>query len=309
MITFGSDPELMIFRDGEPWSAIGIIQGNIENRININGHQFYYDNVLAECAIKPGNTKKEVVENFRDCLKIFADMVRPLELVTQASATFSNSQLSHQDARRVGCEKDFCAYEMKQKEGPVKEILNGNLRSCGGHIHLGADILTSDGPEPILAVYMLDLFLGVPSLWIDNDPTSSKRRSLDGHAGRYRVKSYGIEYRPLGNFWLKSPKLVELIYDLAMFSVDYVESGKAWELWEFNFDNFLESNEMSDSWKCTAYDPYLLRCGINKNDKNMVEKHFEIANKLIPSKLKNRIEDSILDHKKTDLYHNWGIKK
>ena len=41
----------------------------------------------------------------------------------------------------------------------------------------------------------------------------------------------------------------------------------------------------------------------------MVEKHFEIANKLIPSKLKNRIEDSILDHKKTDLYHNWGIKK
>jgi hypothetical protein len=308
MKTFGSDPELMLFRDGEPWSAIGVIQGNIENRIDLNGHQFYYDNVLAECAIKPGNTKEEVVENFRECLQIFADMVDPLEIVAQASAIFSNSQLNHPDARRVGCAKDFCAYEMKQKEGPVEEILQGNLRSCGGHIHLGADVLTTDGPEPVLAVYVLDLFLGVPSLWLDNDPTSAKRRSLYGHAGRYRVKPYGIEYRSLGNFWLQSPELVGLIYDLAMFSLEFVETGKAWDLWEFNFDRFLESNEMSDAWKCTGYDPESLLCGINQTDKNVVEKHFEIAKKLMPRDLKYRIENSISRYEKTDMYSNWNIK-
>jgi len=309
MKTFGSDPELMLFRDGEPWSAIGVVQGSIENRIDSNGHQFYYDNVLAECAIKPGNTKEEVIENFRKCLQIFADMVRPLELVAQASAIFSNSQLNHPDARRVGCAKDFCAYEMKQKEGPVEEILQGNLRSCGGHVHLGADILTTDGPEPVLAVYMLDLFLGVPSLWLDKDPTSAKRRSLYGHAGRYRVKPYGIEYRSLGNFWLQSPELVGLIYDLAMFSLEFVETGKAWDLWEFDFDRFLESDELSDAWRCKGYDPKLLLTGINQTDKEMVAEHFEIANKFMPKNIRLQIEKIINNYQVNDFYQNWQIKK
>lgn len=307
MKSFGSDPELMLFKNNKPCSAIGIIKGNIENRINIKGHQFYYDNVLAECAIKPGSKKEEVIKNFKECFQILAGLSKPCKLVAQASAEFADDQLTHPDARRVGCAKDFCAYEMKQKDGPLNEISQGNLRSCGGHIHLGADVLMSDGPEPILAVYMLDLFLGVPSLWLDKDKTSPKRRSLYGQAGRYRVKSYGIEYRSLGNFWLKSPELVGLIYDLAMFALEFVESGKAWELWEFDFDKFLESDDLSKAWTCKAYDACLLLEGINQTNRNIVERHFEIARHLLPSKLQNALEENINKKSDYDFYDCWEI--
>ena len=41
----------------------------------------------------------------------------------------------------------------------------------------------------------------------------AKRRELYGKAGAYRVKPYGVEYRVLSNFWLKSPALMQWVYD------------------------------------------------------------------------------------------------
>jgi hypothetical protein len=114
---------------------------------------------------------------------------------------FPDQELDSEEARRAGCAPDMCAYEMKQKEPPKDLIQNGNLRSCGGHVHLGSELLASDGPEPILAIYMLDLFVGVPSLHLDFDSTSLRRRIIYGQSGRYRTKDYGLEYRSLGNFW------------------------------------------------------------------------------------------------------------
>jgi hypothetical protein len=308
MKTFGSDPELMVKKNDEPVSAIGIIHGDIENRITIKGHQFYCDNVLAECAIKPGSSKKEVLENFKECLSIYAEMVNPFQLAIQASADFSDEQLMHPGARKVGCSKDFCAYEMVQKEAPINQIQNGNLRSCGGHIHLGADILTGDGAEPILAVYMMDLFLGVPSLWLDKDPSSVKRRSIYGQAGRYRVKDYGIEYRSLGNFWLKSPELVDLVYDISMFCVEFVENGNAWDLWEFDIERMFETNVMSDSWKCLQYDSKALMKGINETDRDAVIEHFELAKSLMPKKLRDKLQKLIDKPEEKDFYQNWKLK-
>lgn len=308
MYTFGSDPELMLTLNGIHRSAIGVIKGSIEDRISKNGHEFYYDNVLAECAIKPGSCREEVIDNFRDCLQIYASMVRPYELITQASHIFNDNELLHPDARKVGCAKDFCAYEMAQKDAPVKEISEGNLRSCGGHIHLGADVLASDGPEPILAVYLLDLLVGVPSLWLDKDPTSPKRRAIYGKAGRYRSKTYGIEYRPLGNFWLESPQLVGLIYDLSMFAIECVESGKAWTMWDFDLDKFLEFENLSDAWTCKAYDVTALRNGINNTNKNLVEFHMKLAEGILPIKLRRDLKEAINHENKKSMYENWSIK-
>ncbi|MEI7489634.1 MAG: hypothetical protein WCJ72_19890 [Chryseobacterium sp.] len=307
MFTFGSDPELMLFLNGTPHSAIGVVSGSIENRIYQNGHEFYYDNVLAECAIAPGSCKDEVIHNFRDCLQIYANMVKPYQLIPQASVIFNESELNHPDARRVGCAKDFCAYTMQQKNGPVDQITRGNLRSCGGHIHLGHDVLTQDGAEPILAVYLLDLFVGVPSLWLDKDPTSPKRRSIYGKAGRYRVKSYGIEYRSLSNFWLESPEMVELIYDLSYFAIKFVESDKGWELWNFDIEKFLDSDNLADAWECKAYDPIALQEGISQTDKTKVAKHLELVQSLLPKKLKKNLEKLINRRVEKTMYENWGI--
>jgi hypothetical protein len=307
MKTFGSDPEFILEKDGRCRSAIGIVQGSIENRIDLHGFEFYYDNVLAECAIKYGRTQNEVIENFRLCFQIYSDMVKPYKLLPQASEIFPDEELAHKDSRRVGCAKEFCAYEMKQKESPLDEISGGNLRSCGGHIHLGADILAGDGPEPILAIYMMDLFLGVPSLWLDKDKTSPRRREIYGKAGRYRPKPYGIEYRSLGNFWLQSPDCVRLIYDISMFCISFIEKGSAWDLWEFDIERFLETDDMASAWKCLAYDANLLREGINQSNKQMVKDHYNLAKELLPKNLSFEIE-KFANQDFNDFYENWGLR-
>jgi hypothetical protein len=306
--TFGSDPELLLVKDGKPKSAIGVIQGSPDNRIKVKGHEFYYDNVLAECAIKPSSSKKETLDNFRECLKIYADMVKPYKLAPVACMEFPDQELDSEEARRAGCAPDMCAYEMKQKEPPKDLIQNGNLRSCGGHVHLGSELLASDGPEPILAIYMLDLFVGVPSLHLDFDSTSLRRRIIYGQSGRYRTKDYGLEYRSLGNFWLSSPKMTGLIYDLCMFVHEFVEKGQGWDLWEFDLDVFFSSDNIADSWKCTGYDAENLRKGINSGDKDMTMPHFELAKRLMPTGLKNEMQKMIARDGDGDFYENWGIK-
>lgn len=297
MITFGTDAEFMLMQDGIYHSAIGIVQGSKENRIAIKGHEFFFDNVLAECAIKPGKNKKQVLKNVTDCLKIYSEMVSPFKLVAQAAQNYPRSELKHPEAKRVGCDPDMCVYEMEMQPPPVEEIRDGELRTCGGHIHLGSKMLLSDGPEPIRVIQMADLFLGIPSLWLDTDITSAVRRSLFGQAGRYRVKDYGIEYRSLGNFWLKSSELVGWVYDACLFIHDFVESGEADKLWDFDIDVILDGGEQSDAWTCTAYDPHSLKSAIDSSNKDAAKEYYDLAQSLMPSGLKdelNRIVDSSL---------------
>lgn len=306
--TFGSDPELLIVNGDSPKSAIGIVKGTSQKRIKCKSHAFYYDNVLAEFALRPAKSKKETIANFKQALKIYAKLVRPYKLKPQASVCFPDEELLHPEARIVGCSRDNCAYKLVQVEPPETEIKNGNLRSCGGHIHVGCKSINGDGPEPILFIYLLDLFLGVPSLWLDKDPTSKRRRKLYGQAGRYRVQKYGVEYRPLGNFWLGSPALVGLIYDLTNHALDMIENKKAWDLWDFSWDKFLESEDgsLAAAWTCKAYNSKLLQEGINEGDTKKVLSHFRLAKELLPQRLNEELQE-LIDRPEDDFYKNWGL--
>jgi hypothetical protein len=231
--------------------------------------------VLAEFAMKPAKSKKEWLANLRECLTIYADMVRPYKLKLLNCVEFPENQLQHEDARKAGCAPDSCAYEMKQKEPPKELIESGTLRSCGGHIHLGSELLASDGPEPVLAVYMLDFFVGVPAVLLDRDASAARRRSLYGQAGRYRTKPYGLEYRSRSNFWLASPQLAGLVYDLCDFVQDFVEDNRAWQFWAFDEDTFFNTTELSEAWHCLMYDPDRLRQGINHSDQDMLKLYYD----------------------------------
>lgn len=311
MISFGSDPEFMLTKNGRYRSAINVVQGTKENRVKINGHEFFWDNVMAECAIKPGKNKKQVIANVGECLSLYAEMVRPFLLTTQASHMYPISELLDDGAKEVGCDPDWCAYEMAQKEAPKEAIKSSCFRSCGGHVHLGKPVLIAAGCEPILAVYMLDLFVGIPSLWLDNDPTSAPRRKLYGQAGRYRVADpYGIEYRSLGNFWFRSPQLVGLIYDLCDFAVKCVENGSAFDLWSFDEDVYWD--ELSKGFTGSAaftsrYDAWGLKQAIDTSDRQAAQKFYDLAKSLLPIKLENAL-DAAIEAEDKGFYPNWGLK-
>lgn len=303
--SFGSDPELMLVRNGQYRSAIGIVKGSIENRIKIQGHEFYYDNVLAECAIKPSFSKEEVVPNFKECLQLYAKMVAPFQLVLQSAHHYDRAELHHPDAKKVNCAPEYCPYEMKKANGPIEEILYGTLRTCGGHIHLGEEGLT-EGHFGVLAMYMMDLFVGIPSLWLDKDPTSSIRREMYGAAGRYRAKKYGMEYRSLSNFWLGTPRLVEFIYDMSEFVTNFVISGEADKHWNFDIDVFYNSDNLADAWTCLTYDKDVVIQSIKTGDKQKALSVFEFAQSLMPAKLKKELIE-LCDKPTEDFYSAWGI--
>ena len=155
---------------------------------------------------------------------------------------------------------------------------------------------------------MMDLFLGVPSLWLDKDPTSGIRREMYGAAGRYRVKNYGMEYRSLSNFWLQSPRFVEFIYDMSEFVTDFVVSGKGDDHWSFDWDVFYNTDNLADAWKCLTYDPNALQEAIRTGEKTKAQPHFELAQRLMPKNLKAEML-ALCDAKpERSFYSEWKIK-
>lgn len=312
--SYGSDPEFMLMKDGEYVSAIDVINGSVEEPIEDNGHSFYWDNVLAECAVKPSFDKLEALNNFQDCLKRYAKIVSPYSLIVQAAQNYPKQVLNDPKAKVAGCEADNCCYTMSVMKGELSAkdaIANGDLRTCGGHIHVGHDILLSDGPEPIFAVYLFDLFLGVPSLFLDKDITSSKRKEIYGQSGRFRNKEYGIEYRSLSNYWLQSPKLLELIYDITNFVIDFLEQDKAKNILSFNEDVFwsliTEGESTGEAFQFIDFDKQTLKNCIDNSDIIAGKKFMKIIKDHMPKALFEQIQKEVKNKKPYDFYKEWQL--
>lgn len=305
--SFGSDPEFMLKNEnGELCSAIDIVKNNKWDRINTSVGEYYYDNVLAECSIPPGNTKNEVIDNFSKCFNKYAKLVKPYKLVPQASADYPASVIRNPEARVSGCEKEWCAYSIIEDSfAPAKIIEKTPFRSGGGHIHLGGGGVLQDEYGKLALVRMLDIFLGIPSLILDQDPTSAARRKLYGQAGRHRIKDYGIEYRTLGNFWLSSPDLVGLIYDICQFVLDFTSKNQ-----NIFFKVSIES-ENRDDWVKPIhknYKPEKIQDAIDNSNKISEKFAWKLVDEYMPKKLNNRIKNLSNINRNYDFYKEWNIK-
>jgi len=320
MFTFGTDPEFMLAKDGAYYSAIGIVPGTKEDRHQLGKHEVFYDNVLAECAICPGGSKEETIENIGDCLAKYARLVSPYKIILQSAQKYPVKELKHKDAMEAGCDPETCAYTTKDLDlratlGPLMK--KSPLRTAGGHVHLGADVAKTsalDGYGDVSTVRMMDLFLGVPSIYIDHDRTSKERKQLYGQAGRFRSPKYGIEYRSLGNFWLASPFLVSLIYDLCEFVLKFVEERRHEEWWEIDMAALDDDeNWNKPSWRpgdahtCHGYDAKELQNVINKMDKNKGKKFLDMIFNLLPKELQSDILEAS-EPVSYDPYEEWSLK-
>jgi hypothetical protein len=91
------------------------------------------------------------------------------------------------------------------------------MRSAGGHIHVETT------KDQLAVIRAMDLFLGVPSVLMDN---GEMRKKLYGKAGAFRGKSYGVEYRTLSNFWIFKNELIRWVWnntERALESVDHLD--------------------------------------------------------------------------------------
>lgn len=312
-LTFGSDPEFMLQRDGRFYSAIGLVPGTKYKRHDIGRHQAYYDNVMAECAVAPAAQKEEFIANIRDCLQRYAQLVAPFKLVPQASAEYPTDELKSKESQEIGCDPEFCAYDLAVAKPPQDEFRNGTLRTAGGHIHLGTPI----GRETfglLAIVRMLDLFLGTTSIYLDKDQTTAARKALYGKAGRFRQPEWGVEYRSLSNFWIASPKLVSLVFDICTFVVQFVKDGGYDKMWEIDMAKLNDDNSWGDPnfhpkqcHHCKGYDADALRSAIDTMNQEQGKAFLAFIRGYLPDPIFREIT-TLAQCGPYDFYKEWGLK-
>lgn len=197
MIQIGADPELFFKKGNKFISAIGKIGGTKEKPRRLLGKfALQEDNVAVEYNIPACTSTDKFVWANQVMLEEIQEIAEKnnCEIAQVSSAVFDDDELNTPAARMFGCDPDFNAWELTPNPRP--EAKNPNLRSAGGHIHIGISI---PAKEKLMLVRALDLMVG--SVLCHLDPTS-ERRELYGKAGACRLKPYGVEYRTPSNVWL-----------------------------------------------------------------------------------------------------------
>lgn len=221
-ILVGCDPELFLQTEsGKFISSIGLIGGSKESPLPIDeeGCAIQEDNVAVEYNTPPCKSAEEFVKYNKKVLAEIAQRVQQmgLKIVVVPSARFDDDQLDNEQAKTFGCEPDFNAWNNgRMNEKP--ECEDGNLRSAGGHIHIG----NIEGLDRMAVVKAMDVFVGCQMLKFDKD---TQRRKLYGKAGAHRPKSYGVEYRTASNAWIQSEERMRWAFEQTQKAVEFVRNG------------------------------------------------------------------------------------
>lgn len=214
-LTFGADPELFIIneRTGNVVSAVGLIPGQKGKPYRAKdmkkGFGLETDNILAEFNIPPAKKKEDFIGSIlfmQDYIRNFVKSKNPdLGIKCSASEIVPESELQSDQARMFGCDVDYNCYTQEANPKPKGETTN--LRSAGFHIHIGYKNPQID--TSLKLIQYLDFCLGIPSLLRDTD---TRRRTLYGRAGCFRLTSYGLEYRVLSSAMMRSEEELEFVW-------------------------------------------------------------------------------------------------
>lgn len=261
-ITLGTDPEMFLNKDGKTISAIGKIGGSKSDPLPISdkGHFIQEDNVAIEYNIPPCKNIDDWVfhNNFvKDYLEVLVSGLG-CTLAINASATLSDEELNNDIARLAGCSPDFDVWN--ECVNDPADLSATNSRSCGGHISIGWDNFTQE--QQLDMIKAMDATVGLESVLLDDD---TERKKLYGKAGCFRFTSFGIEYRSLSNFWIKTDESLQWAWNTTMKAIDLVNSGKIEEI--------------------KKYGEQIVKA-INNNDKELAEKLLNEFSKIQSEKLK-----------------------
>lgn len=224
-ITIGSDPEAFLVNKstGEVVSAIDLIPGSKEEPSPMiglpDGFNIQTDNVMVEWCVPAVTTAEELYNNIQKCIAYTNGIIpSELEVLVVPSAYLDSKYLKSKKATTFGCEPSFNAWTYTTNDAPSNKT---NLRTAGGHIHIGYDNPNEDVSIDI--VRTLDLFLNVPSLILDKD---TERKKMYGKAGEFRFKSYGVEFRGLSNYWIANLEYTKFVFEAIKRATTFINNGE-----------------------------------------------------------------------------------
>lgn len=221
----GADPEAFVALSGNISHCIGLLGGDKSSPRAVDGGAIQEDNVLFEFNVDPTEDPNAFLQRIRGVLEqgswVLAE--HGLDLVpNRSSHVYPNMNGFPEGAFIFGCDPDYNA--MTGEVNPKPSAEDPNLRTAGGHVHIGwSHLRTVTELDQRNVMMACDYLLGLPSLLEDPD---TRRRELYGKAGACRLKSYGAEYRTLSNYWIWDDELVKAIHGRAQEALILGLSGK-----------------------------------------------------------------------------------
>jgi Phage phiEco32-like COOH.NH2 ligase-type 2 len=220
----GADPEIFVGDRMGVKSIIGRIGGTKQDPRPLpigEGFAVQEDGVALEFNIPACGNKAAFVRAIADATGWLEQAMMDMHGFTfdkRSAISFPARELEDPRAHIFGCDPDYNAWSLQRNPRPKTD--DRNLRSCGGHIHIGTDL------DPIKVVRAMDVFAGVPSVLMDD---GELRKQLYGKAGAFRQTSYGVEYRTLSNYWVFQERYCEWAYDAVAKALAAVTVGTSFD--------------------------------------------------------------------------------
>ena len=218
-ILVGCDPEVFVKdkTNGKFVCAEGLVRGTKAKPFKVPGGALQVDGTALEFNIQAARSQVEFAGNiarvFGELRKRVADRNPNLVIEVSPVADFDPKDFEgfSVEAKKLGCDPDYCAYSGKANEPPQGDR---PFRTASGHVHIGwtkdMDPMDANHFETCRRITrLMDVYLFLPSLLWDKD---KRRRELYGRPGTFRPKPYGVEYRVLSNAWLRDPELIKFVY-------------------------------------------------------------------------------------------------
>ncbi len=183
----GSDPEFLFVKDGSLYNASNLYSGTgMNDEIGVDGH-------ASTAELRP-KAKTNPIEHFNEIeknLKKVYSKVKSMGITTLAGS------------KKFG------------------DIIGGHIHFGNVYIHANDGTLTNKD-----IVNILDLYLGLPLMMVEEEKESSNRKLSYGQLSDVRKQPHGFEYRTPSS-WLVSRGITKSALCLAYTVMDaYLQNGK-----------------------------------------------------------------------------------
>ena len=232
----GCDPEIFVTdKKGKVIPATTFLQDKKASP------SMFYDGLQAEFCPVAASCLEQLGEQVRKALMAVRNTAQSHN--PDARLSIQNTiQLTPAEMRKLS-EEDIrfrCSTSMNiyNDGGELPEARAYLWRFAGGHIHVGCG---SQPPQVIRSmVRAMDGFLGVAAVSLAASFDNPERRRMYGRAGEFRVPGHGLEYRVLSNYWLCSPLIYHLTFEIARVAYRLGQAGAFDLVWEGSTDETRE---------------------------------------------------------------------
>lgn len=276
----GCDPEIFLVNKadgGVVGSEKAIPDAGLADPNDLRLMKIVRDGVQAEFNILAGTCREGLGGRMAvafNTLKLHLDKMGGIQASFSSVIEVDQKEMDtlSEKAKLLGCAPSLNSYDKKATINV--DPTTYRKRSAGGHIHLGLDASPArlmDYREEL--VPLLDILVGNTSVLIDRDPNAAERRKVYGRAGEYRLPVYGLEYRTLSNFWLRSYPLMSGMMGLSRMAANVLAM-------KYYPPTTKPAANSATQWDAPAallaqVDMDAIRTAINENDVALAKKNWE----------------------------------